>query len=169
VDTKSNEITAIPELLDMLTLDSASVTTDAMGTQSRSPRRSSPGRPTMSWRSKATKERWRRMSHCSSTIPCSRPAVRVMKNSRRLVTPDRGAHDPRRRRCLARCAASHDAGDALRGRSRRCCSARTNGREGVDDEGCALARRLAVLMHRMWVDGTTFRTTREEAGAQALV
>ena len=29
----------------------------------------------------------------------------------------------------------------------------------------ALARRLAVIMHRIWVDGTEFRWTREEAGA----
>ena len=27
----------------------------------------------------------------------------------------------------------------------------------------ALARRLAVIMHRIWVDGTEFRWTREEA------
>lgn len=33
VDTKSNEITAIPELLDMLSLEGAIVTIDAMGTQ----------------------------------------------------------------------------------------------------------------------------------------
>jgi len=29
----------------------------------------------------------------------------------------------------------------------------------------ALARRLAVIMHRMWVDGTEFRWTREQAAA----
>jgi transposase len=29
----------------------------------------------------------------------------------------------------------------------------------------AVARRLAVNMHRMWVDGTEFRWTREEAAA----
>ena len=29
----------------------------------------------------------------------------------------------------------------------------------------ALARRLAVIMHRMWVDGTEFRWTKEEAAA----
>jgi hypothetical protein len=28
-----------------------------------------------------------------------------------------------------------------------------------------LARRLAVIMHRIWVDGTEFRWTREEAAA----
>jgi transposase len=29
----------------------------------------------------------------------------------------------------------------------------------------AVARRLAVIMHRMWVDGTEFRWTKEEAAA----
>jgi transposase len=29
----------------------------------------------------------------------------------------------------------------------------------------ALARRLAVIMHRVWVDGTEFRWTREVAAA----
>jgi transposase len=28
-----------------------------------------------------------------------------------------------------------------------------------------VARRLAVIMHRMWVDGTEFRWTRKEAAA----
>jgi hypothetical protein len=31
----------------------------------------------------------------------------------------------------------------------------------------ALARRLAVIMHRIWVDGTEFRSTREQAAATA--
>ena len=31
----------------------------------------------------------------------------------------------------------------------------------------ALARRLAVIMHRIWVDGTEFRWTREQAPAAA--
>src|SRR6187397_1826114 len=31
----------------------------------------------------------------------------------------------------------------------------------------ALARRLAVIMHRMWVDGTEFRWTREQAAVAA--
>ena len=31
----------------------------------------------------------------------------------------------------------------------------------------ALARRLAVIMHRIWVDGTEFRCTRELAAAAA--
>jgi hypothetical protein len=29
----------------------------------------------------------------------------------------------------------------------------------------ALARRLAVIMHRIWIDGTEFRWTREQAKA----
>ena len=32
----------------------------------------------------------------------------------------------------------------------------------------ALARRLAVIMHRMWVDGTNFRWTREVAAARTF-
>ena len=31
----------------------------------------------------------------------------------------------------------------------------------------ALARRLAVIMHRIWVDGTEFRWTREQVPAAA--
>jgi transposase len=31
----------------------------------------------------------------------------------------------------------------------------------------ALARRLAVIMHRIWVDGTEFRWTREQAAVAA--
>lgn len=36
-------------------------------------------------------------------------------------------------------------------------------RRGVRKAIVALARRLAVIMHRMWVDGTEFRWTRENA------
>jgi transposase len=31
----------------------------------------------------------------------------------------------------------------------------------------ALARRLAVILHRVWIDGTEFRWTREQASAAA--
>ena len=31
----------------------------------------------------------------------------------------------------------------------------------------AVARRLAVIMHRMWIDGTTFRWTRDTADEAA--
>ena len=35
-------------------------------------------------------------------------------------------------------------------------------RRGMKKAIVALARRLAVIMHRIWVDGTEFRWTREE-------
>ena len=38
-------------------------------------------------------------------------------------------------------------------------------RRGMKKAIVALARRLAVVMHRIWVDGTTFRWSREEAVA----
>ena len=38
-------------------------------------------------------------------------------------------------------------------------------RRGMKKAIVALARRLAVIMHRIWVDGTEFRWTREEAAA----
>ena len=37
---------------------------------------------------------------------------------------------------------------------------------GIKKAIVALARRLAVIMHRIWVDGTEFRWTREQAGQQ---
>lgn len=40
-------------------------------------------------------------------------------------------------------------------------------RRGMKKAIVALARRLAVIMHRIWVDGTEFRWTREEAAAAA--
>jgi hypothetical protein len=36
---------------------------------------------------------------------------------------------------------------------------------GIEKAIVALARRLAVIMHRVWVDGTAFRWTREIAPA----
>ena len=38
-------------------------------------------------------------------------------------------------------------------------------RRGKKKAIVALARRLAVIMHRIWVDGTEFRWTREQAVA----
>ena len=38
-------------------------------------------------------------------------------------------------------------------------------RRGMKKAIVALARRLAVVMHRIWVDGTEFCWTREEAVA----
>jgi hypothetical protein len=38
-------------------------------------------------------------------------------------------------------------------------------RRGIKKAIVALARRLAVIMHRIWVDGTEFRWTKQEASA----
>ena len=38
-------------------------------------------------------------------------------------------------------------------------------RRGMKRAIVALARRLAVILHRIWVDGTEFRWTREAAAA----
>ena len=40
-------------------------------------------------------------------------------------------------------------------------------RRGMKKAIVALARRLAVIMHRIWVDGTEFRWTREPAATAA--
>ena len=40
-------------------------------------------------------------------------------------------------------------------------------RRGMKKAIVALARRLAVIMHRIWVDGTEFRWIREQAAAAA--
>ena len=40
-------------------------------------------------------------------------------------------------------------------------------RRGLKKAVVALARRLAVIMHRIWVDGTEFRWTRVQAAASA--
>jgi transposase len=40
-------------------------------------------------------------------------------------------------------------------------------RRGMKKAIVALARRVAVIMHRIWVDGTEFRWTREQAAAAA--
>jgi transposase len=41
-------------------------------------------------------------------------------------------------------------------------------RHGSKKAKVALARRLAVVMHRMWVDGSEFRWTKEENTASAV-
>ncbi len=38
-------------------------------------------------------------------------------------------------------------------------------RRGMKRAIVALARRLAIIMHRLWVDGTEFRWTKEAATA----
>jgi transposase len=44
---------------------------------------------------------------------------------------------------------------------------RVAGRAGMKKAKVALARKLAVVMHRMWVDGTEFRWTAEPRTAAA--
>ena len=44
---------------------------------------------------------------------------------------------------------------------------RIAGRHGMAKAKVALARKLAVVLHRMWVDGTEFRWGREPATAAA--
>jgi transposase len=46
---------------------------------------------------------------------------------------------------------------------------RLAGRRGQKRAIVALARRMAVVMHRMWADGTPFRWTRDAAGAAPAV
>src|SRR5712675_947594 len=65
----------------------------------------------------------------------------------------------------------NDAGDALRSSAEHAAFEEMVMAQGLghadrqaprDEEGIvALARRLAVIMHRIWVDGTEFRWTRE--------
>jgi hypothetical protein len=38
----------------------------------------------------------------------------------------------------------------------------------MDGTDVALARRLAVILHRIWVDGTEFRWTRETVGSSGF-
>lgn len=40
-------------------------------------------------------------------------------------------------------------------------------RQGTKRATVALARKMAVVMHRIWVDGTTFRWSTAEAPAAA--
>ena len=41
-------------------------------------------------------------------------------------------------------------------------------RRGMKKAIVALARRLAVIMHRIWVDGTEFRWTREQVPGSSM-
>ena len=83
VDGKSNEITAIPELLDMLNLKGAIVSIDAMGRRRRSPAASSTKARIMCSRSKAIRPACMRTRRCSSPIP-SWPQV---ARAGRILTP----------------------------------------------------------------------------------
>ena len=67
VDAKSNEITAIPKLLEMLELSGAMVTIDAMGCQTEIARQIVARRRTIAWPSRITNRRCIRGSWTSST------------------------------------------------------------------------------------------------------
>ncbi len=68
-----------------------------------------------------------------------------------------------------------DAGHALRGGPEHVACEEVVLAQGLGDAGAkrcgmkkavvALARRLAVIMHRIWIDGTEFRWTREATAA----
>ena len=72
-DAKSNEITAVPQLLNMLSLKGTVVTVDALNCQPRSPGKSSSKAATTPWRSKAIRARSTPTSAPSSTILRRRP------------------------------------------------------------------------------------------------
>ena len=78
VADKSNEIVAIPRLLDLLAIKGATVTIDAMGCQREiAGKITDKGAPTTSWRSRATRE-------ACATIPSS-----SSPNRRRGASPTR--------------------------------------------------------------------------------
>ena len=79
VADKSNEIVAIPKLLDLLALEGAVVTIDAIGCQ-REIARKSKKRPIMCWRSRAIRAPCATMSKCSP--PSRRPRTSRMQGSR---------------------------------------------------------------------------------------
>jgi len=85
VDVKSNEITAIPELLKVLELKGCIVTIDAMGCQKDIARASWHGRQTTSWPSKATR------------TACTRPSWPPSLNSM-LTQPPFPTSPPKRRK-----------------------------------------------------------------------
>jgi hypothetical protein len=72
-----------------------------------------------------------------------------------------GANAPARELVAASFSFSFQAGlDSAPSRSMACMIAamRVAARRGAKRAKIALARKLAVIMHRMWVDGTEFRT-----------
>ena len=71
VDDKSNEITAIPQLLDKLEVSGCIVTTDAIGCQTRSPGKSSKSKQTTCSSSRRTKADCTKPFNCSLTTPMS--------------------------------------------------------------------------------------------------
>ena len=69
--------------------------------------------------------------------------------------------------------ALYDAAGSLLRRCRKACALRTWGlrimkRSGIQKATVAVSRKLAVIMHRMWLDGSEFRWSRDSS-AGALV
>jgi transposase len=59
----------------------------------------------------------------------------------------------------------YEAAQIMLVRSIRAWAMKIARHRGMKKAIVALARRLAVIMHRIWVDGTDFRWTREVAAA----
>jgi len=78
VDDKSNEITAIPELLELLALKGCIVTIDAMAVSGPLPSRLSRIKRTMSWRSRRISRRCTRPS--SSSWPQGQRRTRIARS-----------------------------------------------------------------------------------------
>ena len=60
----------------------------------------------------------------------------------------------------------YDAAGSLFRRCRKACALRTWGlriakRSGIKKATVAVSRKLAVIMHRMWIDGSDFRWSRD--------
>ncbi len=91
-DDKSNEITAIPELLRLIDIQGAIITIDAMGTQKEIAGRSLTPRPTTCWPSKATRSAARRRHRLH------RPAPRRRLRGHRRPPPDRHRDSARQAR-----------------------------------------------------------------------
>ncbi len=82
---------------------------------------------------------------------------------------DRTGHISKQGDALAR-QALHEAANVLLTRTRRWSALKAWGmavakRAGMRRAQVALARKLAVVLHRMWRDGTEFRWSREVAVA----
>src|ERR1700732_1326195 len=67
----------------------------------------------------------------------------------------------------------YDAGHSLLTRSRKwswlkAWGMRVAQRRGIRRDSVSVARRLAVVLHRMWVDGSEFRWSKDSAAAPTV-
>ena len=131
VEGKSNEITAIPELLDMLNLKGAIVTIDAMGTQRNRPAHRRQGRRLRA-RPQRQSDEPARGRRAFLRRPRLRRDLRARGRDRRRPRPDRRASVPRRRRKLARRAPPRVEGPAILRRRHRPAHRRKNGAESFE-------------------------------------